>query len=130
LRLEGYKNAEISLITGYSKSRISALVCIYANEGIDYFKNSNYKGGNNRNLSFEEEVELLKQFEEKANSGQIITVQEIENAYEEKVGHEIGSGQIYKVLKRHGWRKVMPRSQHPNKASEEAIEASKKLALE
>ncbi|MDE7249890.1 MAG: winged helix-turn-helix domain-containing protein, partial [Lachnospiraceae bacterium] len=33
---------------------------------------------------------------------------------------------IYCVLKRHGWRKVMPRSRHPKKASEEVIETSKK----
>lgn len=31
------------------------------------------------------------------------------------------------MLERHGWRKVMPRSKHPQKASEEAIEASKKI---
>ena len=56
-------------------------------------------------------------------------VQYVKNAYEEKVGHSIGKGQIYKVLNRHGWRKVLPRSKHPNKASDEAIEASKKLTV-
>ena len=30
------------------------------------------------------------------------------------------------VQKRHNWRKVMPRSKHPQKADEEEIEASKK----
>lgn len=48
-------------------------------------------------------------------------------AYEERVGHSIGSSQIYRVLERHGWRKVMPRSKHPKKASEEVIAISKKL---
>lgn len=43
----------------------------------------------------------------------------------DKVGHSIGNGQIYRALKRHNWRKVMPRSRHPKKASEEAINASK-----
>lgn len=50
----------------------------------------------------------------------------IEIAYEKAVGHHISSGQIYRVLWRHGWRKVMLRSKHPKKASEEVIEASKK----
>ena len=36
-------------------------------------------------------------------------------------------GHIYAVLHRNGWRKTMPRSRHPKKASDEAIEASKKL---
>lgn len=83
--------------------------------------------GNHRNLSFEEEKELLQTFEEQIKKGQLISVKEIKEAYIKMVGHSIGSGQIYYVLKRHNWRKVMPRSTHSKKASEEVIEASKKL---
>ena len=64
-----------------------------------------------------------------AEAGHIVEISKIKAAYVEKVGHSIGNGQIYCVLKRHGWRKVMPRSQHPQKASDEAIEASKKLSI-
>ena len=70
---------------------------------------------------------VLAPFKAEAEAGQMIEVSKIKAAYEEKVGHKIGNGQIYYILKRQGWRKVMPRSQHPNKASEEAIDASKKL---
>ena len=58
----------------------------------------------------------------------MVEISEIEEAYQEKVKHKIGNVQIYRVLRRHGWRKIMPRSKHPKKASEEAIEASKKLS--
>ena len=71
--------------------------------------------GNRRNLSIDEEKKLLSYFEEKANKGQLITVKEIEQEYIKLVEHSIGTGQIYKVLKRHNWRKVMPRSKHPKK---------------
>lgn len=54
---------------------------------------------------------------------------ELEQKYEEAVGHRIGNSQIYRVLERHGWRKVMPRSKHPKSASEEVIETSKKLTM-
>ena len=81
--------------------------------------------GNHRNMTFEQEEELLKKYEDKAKKGTIITVEEIKREYEEKVGHKIGSGQIYKVLKRHKWRKIIQRSKHPKKASEEVIESSK-----
>ena len=127
LRVRGYKNEEIARITGYSKSRVSALVCIYAKEGMSYFLQENRKSGNRRNMSYEEEAELLAKYEEQAKCGQIVETSEIKKAYEEKVGHTIGSSQIYRVLARHGWRKVMPRSKHPKKASDEVIEASKKL---
>ena len=129
LRMEGYKNAEIGKITKYSKSRVSALVCIYVREGITYFEKENRRGGNRRNLSFEEEAAFLAKFKESAEKGRVITAGEIKAAYDKKCGHVSGSGTIYQVLGRHGWRKVMPRSRHPKKASEEAIEASKKLTL-
>ena len=127
LRMEGYKNAENAKITKYSESRVSALVCIYANNGIAYFKQENRLGGNRRNMSYDEETAFLSAYKTLAEQGQIIEVSEIKNAYAEKVGHRIGKEQIYRVLRRHGWRKVMPRSKHPNKASDEVIEASKKL---
>jgi transposase len=127
LRMEGYKNAEIAKITKYSKSRVSALVCIYANEGIASFQQENRKGGHRRNMSFDEETAFLSAYKKLAESGQIIEVSEMNQAYEERVGHRIGSGQIYRVMERHGWRKVMPRSRHPKKATPEVIETSKKL---
>lgn len=80
-----------------------------------------------RNMSYDEEEEFLSQFADKAEKGQIVEISEIKKAYEEKIGHKTGHGQIYFVLHRHGWRKLMPRSKHPKKASSEAIEASKKL---
>jgi transposase len=130
LRMEGYKNAEIAKITKYSKSRVSALVCVYAKEGIVPFQQENRTGGHRRNMSYDEETTFLSTYKELAETGQIIEVSEIKKAYEEKVGHRSGKGQIYRVLARQGWRKVMPRSRHPKKASDEVIETSKKLKRE
>ena len=85
-------------------------------------------GGRRReNISFEEEEKLLESFEKKAAKGQIIEVSEIRAAYDKAIGHKSGYSHIYIILARHGWRKVMPRSKHPQKATDEAIEASKKL---
>ena len=75
----------------------------------------------------EEEAALLEPFQAEAEKGQIVEVSKIKAQYEEAVGHRIGGSQIYYVLERHGWRKVMPRSRHPKKASDEVIETSKKL---
>ena len=64
----------------------------------------------------------------KEEAEEIIEVSAIKRAYEAIAGSSKSHGQIYKVLKRHGWRKIKPRSRHPKKASPEAIEASKKLS--
>lgn len=81
-------------------------------------------------MSLEEESELLDRFQKKAEQGQVLDIREIADAYEKVVGHPVSRGQIYRVLHRHGWRKVMPRSKHPKKASDEVIATSKKLTSE
>ena len=124
---EGKSQKEIQEITGFCRSYINKIVKTYLEEGIAAVGESHYQG-NRRNLSIEEEAEILAPFAEAAAAGHMIEVSRIKAAYVERVGHSIGNGQIYYVLKRQGWRKVMPRSQHPNKASEEAIDASKKLS--
>jgi len=80
-------------------------------------------------MSVEEEALFLEQFHEMAEQGHMLDIHKIRDAYEKEVGHRIGCAQVYRVLHRHGWRKVMPRSKHPKKASEEVIETSKKLTL-
>ena len=129
LRAKGNKLAEIAQATGYSFSNITKLVRTYREGGIAAIVENHY-GGNHRNMSYEEEAALLKPFEKKAEAGQMVEISEIKAAYREAVGHSVGTAQIYYVLHRHKWRKVMPRSQHPKKANEEVIEASKKLTLE
>ena len=126
LRCDGVGLVEIAKMTGFHRSHVSNLVKMYYEQGLSAVGEKHYPG-NHRNMSYEQEEALLDRFRQKAEEGHILDVREIEKAYEQEVGHSISSGQIYRVLHRHGWRKVMPRSRHPKKASDEAIEASKKL---
>ena len=130
MHANGKGRTEISQQTGYSVTHISKIVAKYVDHGMSSVASNNYKG-NRRNMSVEGESILLEKFKEKAEAGQIVEVSEIKKAYEEAIGRSLESsrGQIYRVLERHNWRKVMPRSKHPNKASDEDIEASKKLTL-
>jgi len=126
LRGEGMKDGAIAEKLDTSSKVVSRWVCKYVHDGIEALTGKN-QGGNRRNMSFAEEESLLAPHMEQAEKGQLISISEIEREYASKVGHKIGSGQIYRVLARHEWRKVMPRSKHPKKASDEDIEASKKL---
>ena len=128
MRAAKVKREEVCKKTGFCKQYITDLTANYHKNGLTAITGNHY-AGNRRNMSFEEESALLARFEEKAKKGQIIEVSAIAAAYEEKVGHTIGGSQIYYVLARHGYRKAKPRSKHPNSATPEAIEASKKLKL-
>ena len=128
LHAQGKKREEIAKQTEFAQSYISELVSKYCNYGLSAIVENHYSG-NHRNMSFAKEEALLAPFRKAAAAGQVVGVGEIKRVYEKTVGRSLENshGQIYNVLHRHGWRKIMPRSRHPNKASEEAIEASKKL---
>lgn len=126
---QGWTNAAIAEATRYSRSRVSDLVSEYATNGIGYFTEEHRKGGNNRNLRPEDERAVLEEFQEKAENGQIIMIDEIKKKYDEKCGKQAGLSTFYRFLQRNEWRRVMPRGQHPKKADEEAIDASKKLTI-
>ena len=129
LKAAGKSAGEVASATGFHAAYISQLTAKYRTGGIEAISGNHY-GGNHRNMAEEEEAALLEPYREKAEQGQIVEVSEIKASYEQAVGHTIGGSQIYYVLHRNGWRKVMPRSKHPKKASEEVIASSKKLTSE
>ena len=128
MRMQGKTNDEIVARTGYESSYARALVRKYFNQGLEAIIGKK-RPGNHRNIPYETEAAFVNGFIEKAKEGHLTTVKEIKAAYESLVGHKIGSGHIYVILARHGWRKIKPRPAHPKKASEAEIEASKKLTL-
>lgn len=85
------------------------------------------RNGNNSYFSLEEEREIIREFEEQARSGTITNVSSIKEAYTKRLGHDVANSTIYRMLKRHGWRKVSPRPRHPQ-ADKEAQEAFKKTS--
>ena len=96
------------------------------NTFLEEFIRNKYKT-HHRSLTDAEENAILAPFEKAAEAGQVVTVKEIKAAFDKVRGKDTGRGYIYMLLKRHGWRKVMPRSKHPKAADEEACDASKKL---
>lgn len=125
LRSMGKTNAEISEIIGFNAQYITDLVRKYIAEGIESIV-SDKRTSNNRRMSFGKEAEFLEQFVELAETGQILTVEEIKKKFDEGTGKESHVNTIYCLLKRHGWRKVRPRPRNPGKASGEEIETVKK----
>lgn len=126
LRYEGKSNSEIAEKLDLSIDRISHLVSEFKRDGLAEYIRIKYTG-NHRNMSYEEEQEILDRFKKAGEAGQIITVKEIKAVFDGKLGRDTGRGYIYMLLARHGWRKIKPRPRHPQRASEEEIAASKKL---
>jgi transposase len=130
LYAQGVRREEIELRTGVKFNYMPALVTKYRDGGLPAIV-ENHCGGNNRLLTFAEEEALLAPFIAQAEAGQIVETSAILRAYEAKLGRtfENDHGRIYRVLKRHKWRMVMPRSKHPDKAIEEEIALAKNKIL-
>lgn len=124
---EGMKPKDIAEKLDADKRQISRWASQFCNGGGIKGLIPKVGGRYRENMTFDEETELLKQFEEKAKKGQLVETSEIKEAYEKAIGRKTSTSQIYYILHNHGWSKKMPRSKHPKKASDEAIEASKKL---
>ena len=126
LRYAGKSNAEISEKTGFNARYITTLMGLYKKQGLKEFiriKQTSHR----RNMTEAEEAAVLAECEEEAEAGNILTVEKVRRKLEEKLGRRTSPNYAYRVLRRHDWRKVMPRSKHPKAASREEQDSSKKL---
>jgi len=74
-------------------------------------------------LTFEQEAAFLESFSEAAKNGHLTTIQQIQQAFETNVGSQVAPSTLYRLLERHGWRKLGPRPYHPedDKAAQETF---------
>lgn len=63
-------------------------------------------------LSFEEEEILLQPFRRRAAQGEIVTAKAMWPEISQTIGREVSLAFVYKLLHRHGWRKLGPRPRH------------------
>lgn len=83
-------------------------------------------GGRRRfTLTMDQEREFLAEWEAKAKSGSVLAVPPIHAALIERLGRPINPSYTYRLLARHGWRKVQPDTKHP-KSDQAAQEEFKK----
>jgi len=111
--VEPRKAEEIARHCGVSKATVHDVISTYNRLGVAAVETAG-KGGRRREyLTLEEEKQFLAPFFAQAESGEIATVGLIQAAFEERVGHEVDDSTIYRLLNRHGWRKLMPRPRNP-----------------
>ncbi|MFH0768308.1 MAG: winged helix-turn-helix domain-containing protein [Chloroflexota bacterium] len=70
-------------------------------------------GRRHYHMTIEEEQEFLRRWEAKAIEGGVLSVPPVHAALVEKLGRSIPMSTTYRLLARHGWRKVQPDTRHP-----------------
>jgi len=107
------KAEEIALHTGVSATTVHRVISTYNRLGPTALETAGKGGRRHEYLTWQEEKEFLAPFFAQAHNGEIATGAQIQRAFEAKIGHEVDDSTIYRLLARHGWRKLMPRPRHP-----------------
>lgn len=123
----GSSAAEIARLLGWSVATVHVMHSRWAKDGEAIFELRGRGGRRHEYLTAQQEQELLAPFTQRAEAGGMLTVAEIQEAYRQRAGKEVARSTIYRLLDRHGWRKVVPRPRHP-KTDVAAQAAFKKTA--
>ncbi len=110
-----------------SKATVDSLLSKYKRFGVEGVETAGKSQRQRAYLKKTKEEEFLDKFKKEADKGHIATVKEIHKAFEEKIKRKVNISTIYRMLKRNGWRKIVPRSYHP-KADKVKQKAFKKTS--
>jgi transposase len=108
---------DIATAVGWSANTVRCLQSRFRRRGEAALIGVGRGGRRHQNLTVAQEDELLRPFLEQAASGGILEVGRIKAAYERAVGRAVPKSTIYRLLARHGWRKLAPRPRHPKAKS-------------
>jgi transposase len=110
---------QIAKHCGVSTATVHQLISAYNRRGIEAVETPGKGGRRYGYRSLEQEQAFLAPFFEQAKVGTLATVAQIQLAFEARVGQEVADTTIYRLLDRHGWRKLVPRPAHPKADPEE-----------
>ena len=86
------------------------------------------RGGRRReNMTLEEETAFLAGWRARAEAGEVVVASEMRQAIAEQLGRPVVESHVYRLLARHGWRKVAPDTRHPKADVEKQEEWKKKF---
>lgn len=112
--LLGVSLAETAQVIGRSKATVTRLRSRFAQGAEDPETGKSQWGGRRRqNMTPDEEQAFLAPFFSLAEGGGILVVAPIQAAYERVIGRKVPESTVYRLLARHGWRKIAPGKGHP-----------------
>ena len=112
-RQHGCSSTDIAPSVAMSPVSVKRVWSDFARRGEEAIFIEQRGGRYHENMSEDAEQKFLAPFFTTAKTGGVLVVRAVKEAYEKKVGHRVSGSTIYDLLHRHGWRKIVPRPQHP-----------------
>lgn len=123
----GWEAQDVAHAVGLSRSSVYRRKAEYLSEGKRTLSTDGWGGRRGGVLGTEEEAQFVAHFEDAAREGQLVTAAEMLSELARRCGESPNPSTLYRILARHGWRKVIPRPRHPQ-ADPERQEAFKETS--
>jgi transposase len=98
---------------GVSVPFVHKIISLYQRWGPAALDTSGTGGRRRQYLTLAEEQPCIAPFLQRAATGEIATISTIKPAFEAQVQRRVHKTTMYRMVYRHGWRKVRPRPTHP-----------------
>jgi transposase len=119
--------AEMALEVGLARQTVPNLVAAYNRHGAAGIETPGRGQRQRAYLSLEQEQAVVDPCLEKSAVGQVSIGLQLQPTLEQALGHKVAQTTVYRLLKRHQWRQVVPRPRHPQASAAEQ-EAFKKTS--
>jgi len=112
---------ETATLLGVGRATVSRLQADFRQSGkpaepektVVLGKRGNWGGRRNALLTVAEEEEFLAPWLEQAKAGGVLVMSPLRAALAQRLGRPVKASVVYRLLTRHGWRKVAPDTRHP-----------------
>src|SRR2546421_8106116 len=98
------KAEDIARTVGVSLSTVHRVISTYKHMGVAAIETPGKGGRRRQHLTLEQERAFLQPFLARAAQAEMVTVAEVQQAYEEETKQPVAPSTIYRLLERHGWR--------------------------
>lgn len=126
----------MTAVHGFAAHYVADLLCVstqavwlwisqYNREGPEGLRREGRGGRRWGFLSLDEEAALLARLIKRAERGAVLSAGMVKQAVEKRLERAVSDGYVYRLLHRHGWRKLSPRPRH-EKSNPKVQEAFKK----
>jgi transposase len=109
----GWEAGDVAEAVGLSRGSVYRRKAEYLDEGEEALRSTGWGGRRNEVLGEAEEAEFVAHFEQAARAGEMVTAAAMATELTRRAGRPASEATLYRILARHGWRKVVPRPRHP-----------------
>lgn len=110
---------QTAAVLGVGRATVARLQTTFRKQGTAGANPPRKWGGRRKSLlTPEEEAAFLKPWLDSATAGHLVVVSPIQAALAQRLGKPVKPSVVYRLLARHGWRKVAPDTRHPKSKPE------------